>query len=70
MQARGFEVDLFPPQVTNFRCPEAVPEGQEHHESVAMTIAIVLAAPISRSTSSMVRYSRVRMSPFLGRRGR
>jgi hypothetical protein len=31
-----------PPQVANFRCPKAVPEGQEHHQCVAMPIAIAL----------------------------
>jgi hypothetical protein len=41
MEARGFEVDLFPSQIADFRCPQTVPEGQKHHESVAVTIAIV-----------------------------
>jgi hypothetical protein len=43
-----------------------MPEGQENHQSIAR---LVLAASISRSTSWIVRYSRVRSSPFLGRRG-
>lgn len=38
----GFEVDLFPAQVTDFGGAQAVAEGQENHERVAMAVAIVL----------------------------
>jgi hypothetical protein len=27
VQARSFEVDLLPSQVTDFACPQAMPEG-------------------------------------------
>jgi hypothetical protein len=42
VEAGRLEIDLVPAQVTDFSRPQTVPEGQEHHERVAVTIAVVL----------------------------
>jgi hypothetical protein len=43
VQSGCFEVDLVPPQVANFPWPQAMPEGQEHHQSVAVAMPIGLS---------------------------
>jgi hypothetical protein len=48
MEARGFEVDLFPPQVANFRCPQTVPKGQKHHQSIASPRGLFAASATIR----------------------
>src|SRR4029077_21259875 len=40
VQGGCFEIDLVPAQVNDFSWPQPVPKGQEHHESIAMTIAV------------------------------
>src|SRR6516165_8439038 len=68
-QRRSLEINLGPLQITQLAGPEAVAEGNEDHGLVPMGPAVAFAPPISRSTSDSVRYSRVRTSAFLGRRG-
>ena len=46
-----------------------MPVGDKDHGGVAMAAAVGLAASAKRSTSSPVRFSRVRTSAFFGRTG-
>jgi hypothetical protein len=42
MQAGSFEVDLVPAQIHDFSRSQAMSEGQEHHQSVTVTMPIAL----------------------------
>ena len=43
VQGCGFEVDLLPAQVHYLGRSQAMPVGQEHHQRVAMAIAVRLS---------------------------
>src|SRR6516165_2598369 len=63
MQGGGGEVHLVPTQVDQLAHPQAMAVR------IAMTPAVGLRGLTSFPTSASVRYSRVRRSAFLGRRG-
>jgi hypothetical protein len=40
MQVSGTKIDLFPAQVDNFGCPQAMPIGNEDHRRVSVTVSV------------------------------
>ena len=57
VQVSGLEVHLLPTQIANLGCPQTVAEGQQDHERVAMTVAIVfcrLDQPLDFMLSQML----------------
>jgi len=63
MQDMAFRIHLVEFQAAGFRDAEAVPEHQEQQATVAGSLRLPLAAPISRSTSSPVRCLRSLSAP-------
>jgi hypothetical protein len=43
MQAASTKLDLVPLQVTDFRCPQSVPVGDQDHGGIAVAVTAVFA---------------------------
>ena len=67
VQGRGLEVDLLPAQIADLGSAQPV-RKVNRIISPCVTYRLFLAASISRSTSSLVRCSRVRISAFFAAR--
>jgi hypothetical protein len=64
VERRAVEVDLVPAQIADLGRPEAMPEGDQDHGGVAVTVPVALGGLDQTFDLGDVRCSRMRRSAF------